>query len=51
MVLVTTIEWVPALRTQGHDYVLLMIIPLLACNIYQVLLLHGLTANAKQKSA
>ncbi|MFQ3546463.1 KinB-signaling pathway activation protein [Halobacillus rhizosphaerae] len=51
MVVVTTIEWVPALRTQGHDYVLLMIIPLLACNIYQVLLLHRLTANAKRKSA
>ncbi|UOQ44568.1 KinB-signaling pathway activation protein [Halobacillus salinarum] len=45
MVVVTTIEWVPALRTQGFDYVTLMIIPLVACNIYQLLLLHRLTGN------
>ncbi|MFG6117250.1 KinB-signaling pathway activation protein [Halobacillus sp. MO56] len=42
MVVVTTIEWVPALRSDGQDYVWMMIIPLLACNAYQLLLLHRL---------
>lgn len=48
MVVVTSIEWVPALRTTGSDYVWLMIIPLLMCNSYQLLLLHRLT-NEKSK--
>nr|WP_239534330.1 KinB-signaling pathway activation protein [Thalassobacillus pellis] len=43
MVVVTTIEWVPALRSDGQDYVWMMILPLLACNTYQLLLLHRLT--------
>ncbi|WP_028781750.1 KinB-signaling pathway activation protein [Thalassobacillus devorans] len=42
MVVVTTIEWVPALRSDGQGYVWMMIIPLLACNTYQLLLLHRL---------
>ncbi|MGP4070501.1 KinB-signaling pathway activation protein [Halobacillus sp. B29] len=45
MVVVTTVEWVPALRAQGSDYIWMMIIPLLACNAYQLLLLHRLTNN------
>ncbi|MFD2925192.1 KinB-signaling pathway activation protein [Halobacillus naozhouensis] len=46
MVVVTTVEWVPALRAEGSDYVWLMIIPLFACNAYQLLLLHRLTAKS-----
>ncbi|WP_085504894.1 KinB-signaling pathway activation protein [Thalassobacillus devorans] len=42
MVVVTTVEWVPALQSEGQVYVWLMIIPLLACNAYQLLLLHRL---------
>ncbi|MGP4063024.1 KinB-signaling pathway activation protein [Halobacillus sp. H74] len=49
MVVVTTIEWVPALRAQGSDYVWLMIIPLFICNAYQLILLHRLT-NTNEKS-
>ncbi|WP_079525213.1 KinB-signaling pathway activation protein [Halobacillus hunanensis] len=45
MVVVTTVEWVPALRAEGSAYVWLMIIPLFVCNAYQLLLLHRLTAN------
>ncbi|KHE71707.1 KinB-signaling pathway activation protein [Halobacillus sp. BBL2006] len=48
MVVVTTVEWVPALRADGNDYVWLMIIPLFACNAYQLLLLHRLTNDQKQ---
>ncbi|WP_407271402.1 KinB-signaling pathway activation protein [Radiobacillus sp. PE A8.2] len=43
MVVVTSIEWVPGLRTDGNDYVWMMIICLLVCNTYQLLLLHRIT--------
>ncbi|MFD1039116.1 KinB-signaling pathway activation protein [Virgibacillus byunsanensis] len=49
MVVITTIEWVPGLRTEGTDYAWLMIIPLLACNTYQLLILHHLT-NSDSKN-
>ncbi|MBP1970939.1 KinB signaling pathway activation protein [Virgibacillus natechei] len=42
MVVMTTIEWIPGMRTEGTDYAWLMIIPLLACNTYQLLTLHRL---------
>lgn len=45
MVVMTSIEWVPALRTDGTDYAWLMIIALLACNTYQILTLHRLTGT------
>ncbi|MBH0231811.1 KinB-signaling pathway activation protein [Halobacillus yeomjeoni] len=48
MVVVTTVEWVPALRAQGSDYVWLMVIPLFICNAYQLLLLHRLTNPGKE---
>ncbi|WP_188207953.1 KinB-signaling pathway activation protein [Alkalibacillus aidingensis] len=40
MVVVTTIEWVPALRTDDAEWIILMVVPLLACNTYQLLKLH-----------
>ncbi|GAE93682.1 KinB signaling pathway activation protein [Gracilibacillus boraciitolerans JCM 21714] len=44
MVVITSIEWVPGLRTSGGDYAWLMIIPpLVLCNTYQLLILHRLT--------
>lgn len=46
MVVVTTIEWVPALRAQGSDYIWLMVIPLFICNAYQLILLHRLTKTS-----
>lgn len=43
MVVITSIEWVPGLRTSGGDYAWLMIVPLILCNTYQLLILHRLT--------
>jgi KinB signaling pathway activation protein len=51
MVVITTIEWVPALQTSGTDYAWLMIFPLLACNTYQLLILHRLTREDPKKAA
>ncbi|MFD1021244.1 KinB-signaling pathway activation protein [Thalassobacillus hwangdonensis] len=48
MVVVTAVEWVPALQADGLDYVWLMIIPLLTCNAYQLLLLHRLTGTPEK---
>ncbi|MDY0410121.1 KinB-signaling pathway activation protein [Virgibacillus soli] len=42
MVVMTTLEWVPGLRTSGVDYKWLMIVPLLLCNAYQLMMLHRL---------
>lgn len=49
MVVMTTIEWVPGLRASGITYAWLMIITLLACNTYQILILHHLTNSSKNK--
>ncbi|WP_087975109.1 KinB-signaling pathway activation protein [Oceanobacillus rekensis] len=43
MVVITTVEWVPGLQVEGTDYAWLMIVPLLACNTYQLLVLHRIT--------
>ncbi len=50
MVVVTILEWVPALRINDTDWLYLMVIPLLLCNSYQLLVLHRLIAQ-KSKSA
>lgn len=42
MIVFTSAEWVPGLMVDGTDYAWLMIIPLLACNAYQILTLHRL---------
>lgn len=42
MVSITIIEWVPALRANEKNWLLLMIIPILICNTWQLLLLHKL---------
>lgn len=49
MVVMTAIEWVPGLRA-SIDYAWLMIFPLLACNAYQLLILHRLTRNDTKKN-
>ncbi|NBJ70782.1 MULTISPECIES: KinB-signaling pathway activation protein [Clostridia] len=51
MVVITTIEWVPGLRTEGTDYAWLMIVPLLACNTYQLLALHRINRNDASSQA
>lgn len=45
MVVMTAIEWVPGLQASGTDYAWLMIMALLACNTYQILILHHLTRS------
>ncbi|MFX3624231.1 MAG: KinB-signaling pathway activation protein [Ectobacillus sp.] len=42
MVVVTIIEWMPALRVNDRDWLYLMVGPLLICNTYQLLVLHRL---------
>ncbi|WP_242145471.1 MULTISPECIES: KinB-signaling pathway activation protein [unclassified Bacillus cereus group] len=42
MVVVTILEWVPALRINDTNWLYLMVIPLLLCNAYQLLILHRL---------
>ncbi|HEK9103117.1 KinB-signaling pathway activation protein [Bacillus pfraonensis] len=51
MVVVTILEWVPALRINDTDWLYLMVIPLLLCNAYQLLILHRLIGQQKSKSA
>lgn len=50
MVVVTSVEWVPGLRSEGSDYTWLMIVPLLTCNAYQLLLLHRINNKQKEKA-
>jgi KinB signaling pathway activation protein len=45
MVVVTTLEWFPVLRVNDEKFLWLMLLPLLASNAWQVLLLHRLTAK------
>ncbi|WP_369901473.1 KinB-signaling pathway activation protein [Bacillus manliponensis] len=47
MVVVTIVEWVPALRINDTDWLYLMVIPLLICNTYQMLVLHRLVGTKK----
>ncbi|WP_102349483.1 KinB-signaling pathway activation protein [Bacillus sp. Marseille-P3661] len=46
MVAVTILEWVPALRADDKAWLLLMVLPLLICNTWQLLILHRLTKTA-----
>ncbi|WP_342429172.1 KinB-signaling pathway activation protein [Neobacillus sp. FSL H8-0543] len=46
MIVVTVIEWVPVLRVNEKSWLLLMMFALLACNAYQLLILHKLNAES-----
>ncbi|GGE84437.1 KinB-signaling pathway activation protein [Priestia taiwanensis] len=50
MIVVTMIEWVPALKANNKDMMYLMIVPLLVCNMYQVLKLHKITQATMTKA-
>nr|WP_279326083.1 KinB-signaling pathway activation protein [Bacillus sp. FJAT-47783] len=45
MVVVSVVEWMPALRANDKDWLYLMIIPLLVCNAYQLLILPKITGQ------
>jgi len=47
MIVVTTIEWFPALRTNEESWLYLMLFPLLICNMYQLLILPKLLTHAR----
>lgn len=49
MIVVTTVEWVPALRVNEGDWLYLMLLPLLICNAYQLLFLTKLSPAKKAK--
>ncbi|HDX9613693.1 TPA: KinB signaling pathway activation protein KbaA [Bacillus toyonensis] len=50
MVVVTILEWVPALRINDTDWLYLMVIPLLLCNAYQLLILHRLIGRTSKSA-
>ncbi|MFA1822938.1 KinB-signaling pathway activation protein [Virgibacillus oceani] len=50
MVVITTVEWIPGMRTEGYDYTIIMIIVLLVCNTYQLLALHRINQKEDMKS-
>ncbi|MCE7793913.1 KinB-signaling pathway activation protein [Salipaludibacillus sp. CUR1] len=53
MVVVTMIEWIPALRENDYNFLISAIVPLLVANTWQILVLHHLhrQPNGKQPSA
>ncbi|MGM8216128.1 KinB-signaling pathway activation protein [Bacillaceae bacterium W0354] len=51
MVVMTTIEWVPTLRVDDQASMMLMVVPLLACNTYQLLKLHRIVGVKGEQSS
>ena len=52
MTVVTIVEWVPILRINDENWTYLMIFPLLACNAYQLFILHKLNnASIEERNA
>lgn len=47
MFVVTTIEWIPALRVDKIRSVVFMLVPLLLCNAWQIMQLHKLVGKEK----
>ncbi|MDF2787697.1 MAG: KinB-signaling pathway activation protein [Neobacillus sp.] len=48
MIVVTVIEWFPVLRVNESSWIYLMLFSLLACNAYQILILHKLNVQSQQ---
>ncbi|WP_042353562.1 KinB-signaling pathway activation protein [Bacillus rubiinfantis] len=49
MTVVTLVEWMPALQINSKNWLYLMLLALLACNAYQLLILHRLNAKSEQE--
>ncbi|MEH7352536.1 KinB-signaling pathway activation protein [Neobacillus drentensis] len=49
MIVVTLLEWVPVLRENAENWFYLMAFALMACNAYQILILHKLNAQSEQE--
>lgn len=50
MIVITVIEWYPAIRTNESSWLALMLIPLLVCNTYQLLILPKLLETKREKT-
>ncbi len=48
MIVVTLVEWVPVLRVNEKSWLYLMMFALMACNAYQLLILHKLNLQSQQ---
>jgi KinB signaling pathway activation protein len=48
MIVVTVIEWFPVLRVNEPSWIYLMLFSLLACNAYQILILHKLNMQSQR---
>jgi KinB signaling pathway activation protein len=48
MIVVTIVEWVPAIRVNDISWFYLMMFSLVACNAYQLLILHKLNLQSEQ---
>jgi KinB signaling pathway activation protein len=49
MIVVTIIEWVPVLRVNEKNWLYLMVVALIACNAYQLLILHKLNQQSQEQ--
>jgi KinB signaling pathway activation protein len=49
MVVATIIEWVPVLRVNETSWLYLMVFALMACNTYQLLILHKLNVQSEKE--
>ena len=49
MIVVTLVEWVPVLRVNEQSWLYLMMFALMACNAYQLLILHKLNLQSEQE--
>ncbi|QHE50728.1 KinB-signaling pathway activation protein [Pontibacillus sp. HMF3514] len=50
MVVITSVEWIPAIRANDPSWMMLMLVPLLVCNTYQLLVLHRITGESQNKT-
>lgn len=51
LIVMTTVEWTPALIAEGSDYIWLMLAPLLICNAYMIIGSHRIANRVDGKSA
>jgi KinB signaling pathway activation protein len=49
MIVVTLVEWVPAIKVNEQSWLYLMMFALMACNAYQLLILHKLNAKSVEE--
>jgi KinB signaling pathway activation protein len=49
MIVVTLVEWVPAIKVNERSWLYLMMFALMVCNAYQLLILHKLNAKSVEE--